>query len=473
MQQSHKQPQGFATFFLTEMWERYGFYTVQTLLVFFLLEKLKLDDNQAYVIVGSFTALAYINCLFGGLVADKLIGYNKTVVIGGISLIIGYSLLGASNHLAELMIGLAFVSVGTGFLKPNVSSMVSLLYTKNDPRKDAGYTLYYVGIYVGALSGSLLGGYFNNWFGHMGAFFGAAVGIVFSVVIFIMGTKKYNLYDNRHSKITVLNQVKALIAFVILVLVSFFVLESDKASTWYFILIGVFCLGFIIYNIVTHDGVQRSKLIAFLILVLLSVLYWAIFFQQFFSLSLCTERVARLSIPNSAMPSIESLGVILFGPLLNWVWFKFEDKKKPIGIAAKFSLGFLFNAICFIILCLGLWYAKMVDGYLAFVFIALAYLVIAIGELCLSPTSLSMVTSLVPDRLTSAMMGISLLSIGFGGKFAGLLASDASVSNHATMTLDMLRDNYLRSFLNYFFISVATYIVALILIKFINRLVKA
>ncbi len=470
MKQIHKQPLGFSTLFLTEMWERYGFYVVQTILIFILIEKLELNDSQAYGIVGSFTALAYINCLFGGIIADRFIGYNQTVIIGGLSLIIGYSFLGIANDLQLSLIGLAFVSVGTGFLKPNVSSMVGLLYKDRDDNKDIGYTLYYVGIYIGALSGSWFGGYFRIWFGSLWSFISAAIGVILSVIIFVYGTKKYQLYDHRHNQIMFAERFKALISFFILILIAFMILKYDFLSTWYFILVFLFCFSFIVYYIVISNGVDRSKLIAFSILLLLSIIYWAIFFQQFFSLSLCIDRVTRLSVPASIISSIESFGVICFGPLINLIWFKFKEKQKPIKIATKFSLGFLFNAFCFIILCLGLWYAKITHEYLSIVFIILAYLIISIGELCLSPSCLSMVTSLVPDKLTSAMMGISLLSIGFGGKFAGLLAINSSISKH--MSLDLLESNYLKLFFDCFLISLVTYIVALILIKFVNRLMK-
>ena len=474
MQQDHRQPKGFSIFFLTEMWERYGFYIVQTLLVFYLLNILHLDDNQAYIIVGSFTALAYINSVFGGLVADRLIGYDRTLIIGGVLLFFGYATLAFAHlfGLIALAIGLASVTVGTGFLKPNVSSMLSLIYNKEDGRKEAGYTLYYVGIYVGALGGSLLGGYLNTWFGHGAAFGTAALGILIALFIFIRGIKKHKLHDNRHAGISASQKAKTALSVIALLAISFFVLKSEFLSILYFIFIAIFCIGFILYCIVTHHGVQRNKLIAFLILVLLSVLYWAVYFQQFFSISLCTERACRLSIPSSSVPAIESLGVIIFGPLVNWVWFKFQDKGRDISIPTKFSLGFLFNSLCFLLLAGGLWYAGKVDSYLSIWFIVVAYLLVAIGELCISPTSLSMVTSLVPERLTSAMMGISLLSIGFGGKLAGLLASDAALSK-VDSSLSSIRHTYMSSFFNYFMISLLTYIVAVLLIKYVSKLISA
>ncbi len=472
MVQDHRQPKGFVTFFLTEMWERYGFYIIQTLLIFYLVNKLHLNDNQAYVVVGSFTALAYINCIFGGLLADKLIGYNNTVILGGVALFIGYSTLGLAYSLSSLSIGLAFISVGTGCFKPNISSMLNLIYTVGDKRRQAGYTLYYVGIYVGALGGSLAGGELSKRFGVNYTTITAAIGALLAIAVFIYGSKKHKIVDRRHLKISLFSKVKAVIIIAALTLISYHVLTSEFLSTLYFILIAVFCFGFILYCIATHHGVQKYKLIAFLFLVILAVLYWAIYFQQFFSISLCTERVFQLPIPYSSAPAIESLGVIIFGPLINWVWFKFQDKGKEISIPTKFSFGFLFNSICFLLLAFGLWYSNKNNVYLNFSFIIVAYLLISIGELCLSPTSLAMVPALVPEHLTSAMMGISLLSIGFGGKLAGMLASNAAL-NKLEHSLLVIRQTYMLSFFNYFLISIATYVVVLLLIKHINKLIKS
>ena len=155
---NQKQPKGFAIFFLTEMWERYGFYILQSLLVFYALEKIHLSDSATYAMVGSFTALAYVNSIFGGIIADRYIGYEKAIMTGAVLLCMGYLLLTIATGTNLFICGLAIVTVGTGMLKPNISSMLSMLYKDHPEKKDVGYTLFYVGIYVGAIGGSFLGG---------------------------------------------------------------------------------------------------------------------------------------------------------------------------------------------------------------------------------------------------------------------------------------------------------------------------
>ena len=464
-------PPSLRIFFATEMWERYGFYVIQTILVFYLLQRLHLNDSQTYVIVGSFTALAYINSLFGGLIADRFIGYDKAVIIGGVMLLVGYAVLGIGKTLPPIALGLACVTAGTGMLKPNVSSMLSILYKNGDQRKDAGYTLYYVGIYVGATSGGLLGGYLQTWFNWQISFASSALGIVFALAIFIYGIRKYNLTDYRHTDITRMDFIKSITSVVVLVVISYFVIQSQTLSLIYFALIAVFCLSFVVYHIFNSTGVVRSKLIAFLFLMFLSVLYWAIYFQQFFSIGLATERTVQLSVPESAVPAIESFGVIIFGPLINYIWYKFQDKGRPVSIATKYSLGFLYNSICFLVLAGGMYFAYKSGVYLSIWFIVVAYLLVSVGELCLSPTSLSMVPSLVPEKLTSAMMGISLLSIGFGGKLAGFLASSAEI-NATNNAMSDMKYTYMKSFFSYFIISLITFFIAIFLKKIITNLIE-
>lgn len=470
---SHKQPQGFSVFFLTEMWERYGFYVIQTALVFYLLKKLHLHDSESYVIVGSFTALAYINSFFGGLIADKFIGSTTTIFLGGICLFIGYMVLGLLPNLTGLTAGLGLVSVGTGLLKPNISSLLSTLYPHNDERKEAGYTLYYVGIYVGALGGGILGGYISHYLGWMAAFISSAIGIFFGMVIFLHGKVKYKIIDKRKTHLIFMDCIYASSGVVLMLFVSCIVLYSEFLAILYFVFIAFLCFGFILFTIITHHGMERKRLIAFLFLILLAVCYWAIFYQQFFSISLCTDRVCSLphGIPASSIPGVESLGVILFGPVINFIWFYFKDRGRGVSIPTKFSLSFLFNSLCFLLISFGLWYSMRNGTHLNPVFIVLAYTLIAVGELCISPTSLSMVSSLVPPRYGSAMMGIALLAIGFGGKLAGLLAGGSGISDIENATIYSMQLVYIHSFLSYFIISLVTFIVSVILGKYIKNLI--
>lgn len=468
---NQSQPKGFSIFFLTEMWERYGFYVLQSLLVFYATQKLNLDDSATYAMVGSFTALAYINSIFGGIIADKYFGYDKAILVGAATLCLGYLLLTIAASLNIFVLGLATVTMGTGLLKPNISSMLSLLYKETPEKKEMGYTLFYVGIYFGAIGGSFLGGFIKTYFGWHAVFASAAIGLATAFITFKVGKAKFKLHDTREIPHSRVDNVKAFIAIFVLIAIAFIGIYNDTIAEWLFVIIAILSVAFILNNIKIHTGVERKKLIAFAILVVFSVLYWAVYFQQFFSVSLCTSRVTHLTLPESSLTAFESLGVILFGPLVNIFWLFLQKRDNDFSIPAKFSLSFLFNGISFFILVLGLYYAQNHGVKLNQLFIIMSYLIIALGELFISPIGLAMVSTLVPQRLNGAMMGIFLMSIGFGGKLAGYLAQSA-VYDSSNATLSTLQGVYRSSFETYAAFSFGIFILCVLAIKPIKKLIS-
>lgn len=465
-----KQPKGFAIFFLTEMWERYGFYILQSLLVFYALEKIHLGDSATYAMVGSFTALAYVNSIFGGIIADRYIGYEKAIMLGAALLCGGYLLLTISTDANLFICGLAIVTVGTGMLKPNISSMLSTLYEKHPEKKEIGYTLFYVGIYFGAIGGSFLGGFIKTYFGWFAVFGSAAAGLAIALITFFIGKLKYNLHDTRNIQHNAVDIIKALASIIVLATIAFFGIQNEVLSNILFGAIGIASVIFLIYTINTSRQIERNKLIAFSLLTLFSGLYWAVYFQQFFSVTLATARITQLSLPASSLTAFESLGVIIFGPLVNGMWIWLQRRNKNLSIPAKFSLSFLCNSISFLVLIVCLQIAISHNALLPQFAIILSYLVIALGELFLAPVGLAMVSTLVPHKLHGAMMGIFLMSIGLGGKLAGLLAQSSVTAADATQ--QTLNATYLHSFNIYFGFSLAVFILCLIMIKPINKLIQ-
>lgn len=467
---NQKQPKGFAIFFLTEMWERYGFYILQSLLVFYSLEKIHLSDSATYTMVGSFTALAYVNSIFGGVIADRYIGYEKAIILGAALLCGGYLLLTMAVGANLFICGLAIVTVGTGMLKPNISSMLSTLYEKHPEKKEIGYTLFYVGIYFGAIGGSFLGGFIRTYFGWFAVFGSAAAGLAIALITFFIGKIKYNLCDTRNTTHTTIGMLKGLFAIIILAILAFFSIQNELLSDLLFGIIGIASVIFLIYTINRHHGNERNKLAAFTLLTMFSGLYWAVYFQQFFSVTLATARITQLNLPASSLTAFESLGVILFGPLVNGLSIWLQKRNQNLSIPAKFSLSFLCNSISFLVLILCLQIAISHNAPLPQFVIIFSYLIIALGELFLAPVGLAMVSTLVPNKLHGAMMGIFLMSIGLGGKLAGLLAqSSVTTINASLQTLEKI---YLHSFNIYFGFSVIVFIFCLIMIKPINKLIQ-
>ncbi len=464
-----KQPKGFSIFFMTEMWERYGFYILQSLLVFYALEKFHLNDSATYAMVGSFTALAYVNSIFGGIIADRYIGYDKAIIIGASLLCCGYTILTIANDQTLFIIGLAIITVGTGMLKPNISSMLSTLYKYNPEQKDVGYTLFYIGIYFGAIGGSFLGGFIKTYLGWVAVFISAAIGLLIAFITFYIGKKKYNLHDTRLTNQNFSSIFKAIITILFLIITAYFGIQNQFLSNLLFIAIGISSIFFIIYALKIHQGIERKKLLAFGFLTIFSGLYWAVYFQQFFSVSLASARITRLSLPASSLTAFESLGVIVFGVMINKLWLWLQARNHEVSIPTKFSLSFLSNSISFLILIIALYISIKQTTLLPQIFIIISYLIIAIGELFIAPVGLAMVSTLVPQKFHGAMMGIFLMSIGLGGKLAGLLAQFSATT---TNNIEALQHTYLHSFIIYFCFSLVIYLLCLIMIKPITKLIQ-
>lgn len=465
-----RQPQSFKIFFMTEGWERYGFYVLQSVLVFFLAHHFNLKDDQVYLMAGSVTALAYINSIFGGLIADKILGYTRAIKFGCWCLVIGYYVLAITDSLSSLDLAVALITVGTGLLKPNLSSMLSTIYIKDNDLKDSGYNLYYVGIYVGATSGTLIGGYLKDYLGWNIVFLSASVGLIIAFFTFYWGSKKYKLIDYRINNIKFSTWIYSIIILGFLILISYIIISNERWSNYYFLLIALGSFTLIIYQALQNQGADRYKLLGFFVLVLFSIIYWGIYFQQFFSLALASERITEINIPVSSLPAIESLGIILFGSLINKLWIKLKQKNCALSIPSKFSLSFLLNSLSFLILLSGITYAQRHHTYLNIAYIIVAYLVIALGELCISPVALLMVSYLVPEKERGTMMGIYLLSIGLGGKFAGILATNTNID--LPINLISIENVYRHAFSNYFLISIFTFILSFGAIWPLKKLIK-
>jgi POT family proton-dependent oligopeptide transporter len=475
MQATLKQPRGLPVFFLTEMWERYGFYVVQGLLVLFLTQKFQLSDSQSYAILGSFTALAYILPIVGGYIADSSLGYRHAILLGGLLLCLGYGTMGFASDPNQFYLGLAVVTVGTGLFKPNVSSLLGTLYVQDDPRRDAGYTLFYVGINMGSILAYILSGYLMQNYGWHASFGSASIGLLLGVIIFAVGCWMYKISDNRMIQPGFGKYIITYVLIGILIVLSNFVLQHEDWARRLFYVMCVIVLLVIGYQATKEHGLQRRRIIAYLLLLIISVVFWAIFFQMFLSLDLFIERVVShnffgYNIPTTWFLSTESIGVVVFGPILGMLWTRLHRANRGPSLPGKFCIGIFLIAVAF-----GLLYLSIeTTTSLAMVFplwLIVSYLVIAISELSLSPIGLAMVVELSPPRLVGMMMGIFFVSLGLGGKLAGFLADYAAIPSNMH-DLATIKDLYKAAFLHYAEIALAATVLALIFTPFIKRLMQ-
>ena len=388
-------PRGLATCFFTEMWERFSYYGMRALLLLYMVAPidkggLGFATEKGASIYGWYTMGVYAMSIPGGWIADKFLGLYRSVLLGGIIIATGHFLM-AYPSIQTFYLGLIFIVCGTGLLKPNVSGIVGTLYTKDDVRRDAGFSVFYMGINLGAFIAPLICGPLGqriNW--HWG--FGAAgVGMTLGIIQYIAGKKHIAPGLARMAKNEADDRVAERAAG-----------KSPSFSTteW-----------------------KRISVIA--ILFFFSVLFWGAFEQAGSSLNLFADRLTRLNFlswnfPSSTFQSVQPLFIIILSPVFAWIWLRL-GRLEPSS-PAKFSLGLLFVGLSFLLLVPGAAIAQSQGIKVSPMWLVGVYFLQTIGELCLSPVGLSMVTKLAPPRIVGLMLGVFFLSIALGNKLGGYCA---------------------------------------------------
>jgi POT family proton-dependent oligopeptide transporter len=386
-------PRGLATLFFTEMWERASYYGMRALLVLYMTGSvlqpgLGFPDKKATQIYGLYTMLVYLMGIPGGFIADRFIGHYRAVLVGGIVIACGHFTM-AIPGLPFFFTGLLLIIIGTGLLKPNVSTIVGTLYARDDPRRDAGFSLFYMGINTGAFFAPIVTGWLGqkiNW--HIG-FAAAGVGMVFGIIQYVLGRKYLTPVSDAKTPQTV-------------------AVESIPVTTKE-----------------PFTAQEWGRIVAASILTLFALIFWAGFEQAGSSLTLFADRATRLVVlgftyPSSWFQSVEPLFVIIFSPIFAWLWLRL-GRREPSS-PAKFTLGLFFLSLSFLLIVPAARYFQLAGQRVSpFWLIGLYFLQMA-GELCLSPVGLSMVTKLSPARIVGLMMGVWFFATAMGNYVAGWVA---------------------------------------------------
>lgn len=477
-----RQPKALPILVFAEMWERFGFYIIQALLILYLTQALGLSDSESYAITGAFTAFVYISPIIGGYIADQILGFKNSIILGGVLFTLGYAMLALWGE-NLLYIALAVVIIGNGFFKPNISSLLGAIYQKNDPRREAGFTFFYMGINLGSMLATLSSGFIKDAFGWWAGFGTASVGLLLAILNFILGAKHLAAYG----KAPVRSKNEALwqkllhnpLTVILGILVGIPMLSSllrykTLANVLLFSAAAVLLVALIIMAYQQPLREQRNKMFVLIWLTLVSVLFWAVFFQIFFSLNLFVDRridrvIWGTEIPTVAFISFESLFIVLLAPFLAKLWSYLNIKGKNPSVIVKFLGAFLFMAIAFLLLyaSTGFHQANLIHP----LWIPIAYLCITLGEMLLSPIGLSAVTVLAPERFVGLMMGVWLIAIGYGGKLAGVLASLSSIPEGITDPL-LESQFYGNAFFTYSMISLVLAVVTLLSVPLVKRFLK-
>jgi proton-dependent oligopeptide transporter, POT family len=389
MRQGH--PKGLAVLFFTEMWERFSFYGMRAILVLYLTKE-TLGDNpglgwtssEALVLYGWYTMLVYVMSIPGGILADKFLGQKKTVFIGGILIAVGQLTLVIDSTMA-FYTGLALIISGVGCLKPNISTMVGGLYKKGDPRRDSGFTIFYIGINIGAASAPLLVGYIGEVYGWHYGFGLAGIGMLLGQVVYIWGQKHLTEVGN---------------------FIPTPKLQGIKTKT-------------------PLTKIEKDRVIVLLISFLIVIVFWAAYEQAGGLMNIYTnEKIDRVflgwEIPASLFQSVPAIFVVLFGTAVATFWLKRQKKGKETSSLFKMAIGTMVMGTGFLMMT-GAALEAQSGTKAMLIWLILSYLLQVIGELSISPVALSFITKLAPLKYSSIMMGIYFAATGLGNKVAGLV----------------------------------------------------
>ncbi|MBA2507078.1 MAG: peptide MFS transporter [Thermoleophilaceae bacterium] len=433
------QPRALVTLFLTEMWERFSFYGMRAILVLFLAAPesdggLGFSVAEAAALYGLYNALVYVAALPGGWVADHITGARKAVLYGGIVIAIGHFTM-ALPGTAPIYVGLLLIILGTGLLKPNMSAMVGRLYADDDPRRDSGFSIFYMGINLGALLAPLICGYLGQEVNWRLGFAAAGVGMTLGLLQYWIGVRSMGdigtepgqrLKDHERSKI--LRGVVAGAALGLAVLL-FDVLVTEISADLIEKVIGVLILavpvGYFVMQFRRPEltGTERSRLKALVYLFAASAVFWILYCQAGSTLSIFAEdkvndEILGISFPASFFQSVNPVFILALAPVMAWLWIRLGSRQPSTPI--KFSLGLLLVGFSFLVMMMAADAAG--DGKTSAMWLIGVYFVQTVGELCISPVGLSTATKLSPASSVGTTMGIWFLSISAGDVIGGYVA---------------------------------------------------
>ena len=461
-------PKGLFVCFLTEMWERFAFYGMKALLLLYLTKHHLFDDADGYLLLGTYAGLAYALPLLGGILADRWIGMRKAVIYGGILLVLGQLGMAWTGHAAQgvqgqaiqdtgaiqvMYFSLALIGVGVGFLKPNISTIVGRLYPDADPRRDSGFTIFYMGINVGAFLSSLIVGYVGINYGWGWGFGLSGVMMALGLVQFMLGRR--HLLGQAEPPATHTPKAEWLIyaAGVLMTFVVWQVLQTKINFGPLSALVGghevtltelvavVLGAGLYIWFIrLLMSGIsaaEKGRMIMLMVLITVSALFWGLYEQTYGPWVALADRAMDLTTFgirwNAAQTTaIGALAVISLSPVFAWLWPRLDKRGLNPSYPAKFAFGLVFCGLAFAVLAFATANPSADTGLVSLWWMVLAYFVLVMGEMVLSPVGLSAVTSLSIPRAVGMMMGAWFLFSAFGEIIAGRLATWAAIPHDAT-----------------------------------------
>ena len=441
-------PKGLYMLFFAEMWERFSYYGMRALLIFYLTQHWLFSDGKSTLIYGAYTSLVYITPVLGGYLADRYLGQRKAVLFGGLLLALGHSLMavegvgGQSDPTINVFwAALAFIIVGSGFLKANISVMVGQLYRLTDIRRDGAYTIFYMGINLGAAIGTILVGYLGQTIGWGFGFGLAGIGMLVGLVVFVLGKSALRGAGEAPAPLSRGKEMTIYAIGIAAVAVIWALVQYQDVVGTLLAISGVALLGYVLYESFKLPKEPRERMFAILFLIALNPLFWGLFEQAGGSMNLFTDRfVDRSGVPASLFQSINPIYIILLAPLFAALWQWLGRRGKEPSAPAKFGLALAQMGLANLVL---VWGAEAfgIAAMTPVIFVFLYYLLATTGELCLSPVGLSAMNRLAPSFLASLIMGAWFYMTAVGNFVAGKIG-EATGGEGGEMSKQGLLDIY-------------------------------
>lgn len=427
------QPKGLYWLFFAEMWERFCYYGMRGLLILYLTKTLMKTDDESFAVYGAYTALVYAVTVLGGKIADQLLGYRIAIILGGILMAIGeFMILGGGEF--WLILGMATIISGNGYFKANISSIVGKLYSDGDPRRDSGFTIFYIGVNLGAFLATTVVAEVGSRYGYDKGFLLAGIGMVLGSIIFVFGQKHYQgegLPPNREElfkpKFGPISMLHLTILGTLAVIPVFYFLLNNADLVGYLLLATA---AYVIYTLVSagikSGPVLRDRMTVLILLMLFNIVFWACFEQAGSSLTLFADRnVDRhflgFEIGAATTQFFNPLFILIFGTIFSVMWIKLSKIGKNPSIPMKFGLGIVQLGLGYLIVQVGAQFVSA-DYQVPLFTLAALYMLHTTGELFISPIGLSMVTKLAPKHMTGTVMGAWFLSIAGANYVAAIIA---------------------------------------------------
>lgn len=447
-------PPALRTLFLTEMWERFSFYGLRPLLVLFMSAALAergfgFDRTEASAIVGIYAASVYLSSLPGGWIADRLLGLRRAILYGALLIAAGHISIGFSsfaNGKLPFFVGLILIVFGTGLLKPNISAIVGELYPEGGSRRDAGFSIFYMGINLGSFAGQLVTGFLGETIGWHWGFGAAGVGMFVGVLVFATRAKAalgdigaYPSVDpdpavsrRQQARAKVLITVGLMIVALVVILASTGVITLDPQVMGHYLTYVLVSLAVIYFSYLFMAGGldrnEKKRLLVIGVLFVFAAVFWSAFEQAPTSLNLFAKdftnrQLGSFEVPAVWFQSVNSAFIIILAPVFAWIWTRLGRSGRDLSSPAKFSLGLLLTGVGFLVMIPAAGFVVSSGGALkvSALWLITSYLFQTLGELCISPVGLSSMTKLSPRRYVGQMMGIWFLAAALGNLIAGLV----------------------------------------------------